>query len=606
MKVTSFTETLSSLKYKLLVSLVFAICSAKAQEMVDQLNTNYSDNVTWDAVTFTANCSTTDKLTFYDYRITAVNQVPTISLTSPSSTTSFTAPASVTISANAADADGTIAKVEFYNDTTLLNTDNSLPYLFNWTNVAAGTYRITAKVFDNNGATQTSAAVSITVSADNTTGKPNVWIQTDLTAVIKYPTITSSTTVSEAETDKDSDSDDHVALAQYLMLANKFNTVGIVLGVTNRDTKIDTKEFFDKTFRTAYTSDYACLSKNFSGYPTPDSLNVMESSMTAGAGIRTFKNTPENKYDNYDNLPATVKSLVNELKSDKYSASNPLYVLVWGGLDETAMAIKHLQFTKNTAALNRLFVVSHWTSSFFAQGTPQNPFEVANCRSGREACDYVHNEAKKTNAAFKFVDLGSVGQGGIVSGYGKWFAGGLNGDRAKQFRKSKLGDLMIISKFTQYGHPDGSDCATFYAILGSYGVKLSDYNSNGVLTEEDERAGVKAFAAKAEGMLDELLSISDKSFDCGSNGGGGSTDPVPVDTFLKAFPNPTTGILTLPEVLANDQIKVVSQLSGLTVLSKTIQQSGSTQLNISNQPAGNYTIQLVRNNQLLSRQIVKL
>ncbi len=85
-----------------------------------------------------------------------------------------------------------------------------------------------------------------------------------------------------------------------------------------------------------------------------------------------------------------------------------------------------------------------------------------------------------------------------------------------------------------------------------------------------------------------------------------ATDPVPVDTFLKAFPNPTTGILTLPEVLANDQIKVVSQQSGLTVLSKTIQQSGSTQLNISNQPAGSYTIQLVRNNQLLTRQIIKL
>ncbi len=85
-----------------------------------------------------------------------------------------------------------------------------------------------------------------------------------------------------------------------------------------------------------------------------------------------------------------------------------------------------------------------------------------------------------------------------------------------------------------------------------------------------------------------------------------ATDPVPVDTFLKAFPNPTTGILTLPEVLANDQIKVISQLSGLTVLSKTIQQSGSTILDISSQPAGSYTIQVTRNNTLITRQIVKL
>ncbi len=80
----------------------------------------------------------------------------------------------------------------------------------------------------------------------------------------------------------------------------------------------------------------------------------------------------------------------------------------------------------------------------------------------------------------------------------------------------------------------------------------------------------------------------------------------PDDTFLRAFPNPTTGILTLPEVLANDQIKVISQLSGQTVLSRTIQQSGSTILDISSQPSGNYTIQVTRNNQLITRNIVKL
>ena len=85
-----------------------------------------------------------------------------------------------------------------------------------------------------------------------------------------------------------------------------------------------------------------------------------------------------------------------------------------------------------------------------------------------------------------------------------------------------------------------------------------------------------------------------------------NTDPIPVDDFIKAYPNPTTGILTLPEVLANDQIKIVSQLSGTTVLTKTIQQNGSTQLDITSQPSGNYVIQIVRNNQLLTRLIIKL
>jgi beta-glucanase (GH16 family) len=95
----------------------------------------------------------------------SVNVAPTVSITSPSSGTSYTAPASVSLAANAADTDGTISKVEFYNGTTLLGTDTSSPYAFSWTNVAAGTYSLTAKATDNSGATTTSSAVSITVKS---------------------------------------------------------------------------------------------------------------------------------------------------------------------------------------------------------------------------------------------------------------------------------------------------------------------------------------------------------------------------------------------------------------------------------------------------------
>lgn len=98
------------------------------------------------------------------YGTAATNVAPTISLTSPVSTDAFTAPASVSINATAADVDGTISKVDFYNGTTLLSSDATAPYSFLWTNAAAGTYSITAKTTDNSGATATSAAVSITVA----------------------------------------------------------------------------------------------------------------------------------------------------------------------------------------------------------------------------------------------------------------------------------------------------------------------------------------------------------------------------------------------------------------------------------------------------------
>ncbi|MBC7485705.1 MAG: discoidin domain-containing protein [Cytophagaceae bacterium] len=98
------------------------------------------------------------------YGTVATNVAPTISLTSPISTDDFTAPASITINTIAADVDGTISKVEFYNGAALLTSDATASFVFAWTNVAAGTYSITAKVTDNSGASATSSAVSIRVA----------------------------------------------------------------------------------------------------------------------------------------------------------------------------------------------------------------------------------------------------------------------------------------------------------------------------------------------------------------------------------------------------------------------------------------------------------
>ena len=96
---------------------------------------------------------------------TTGNQAPTVSLTGPAASASFTAPASLPLTATAADADGTVSKVEFYQGTTLLGTATAAPYAYTWAGVAAGTYALTAKATDNQGATTTSAAVTVTVKA---------------------------------------------------------------------------------------------------------------------------------------------------------------------------------------------------------------------------------------------------------------------------------------------------------------------------------------------------------------------------------------------------------------------------------------------------------
>ncbi|MFW0740062.1 Ig-like domain-containing protein, partial [Flavobacterium sp. T12S277] len=92
------------------------------------------------------------------------NQAPTVSVTSPVNNAAFIAPASITINAVAADPDGTISKVEFYNGVTLLSTSTTSPYTYTWENVTAGTYAITVKTYDNANATATSSVVNVVVN----------------------------------------------------------------------------------------------------------------------------------------------------------------------------------------------------------------------------------------------------------------------------------------------------------------------------------------------------------------------------------------------------------------------------------------------------------
>ncbi|WP_127127736.1 DUF7594 domain-containing protein [Pseudoflavitalea rhizosphaerae] len=93
------------------------------------------------------------------------NIAPTVSISSPANNAAFTAPASVGITAVAADSDGSISKVEFFNGATKLGEALSSPYTFNWSNVAAGNYVLTARATDNGNASTTSAAVNISVTA---------------------------------------------------------------------------------------------------------------------------------------------------------------------------------------------------------------------------------------------------------------------------------------------------------------------------------------------------------------------------------------------------------------------------------------------------------
>ncbi|MDB5255563.1 MAG: C-terminal target protein [Chitinophagaceae bacterium] len=92
-----------------------------------------------------------------------VNQLPTIVLTAPVNNSTANAPANITMSADAVDADGFISRVEFYNGTLLLGVDNTAPYNYVWSGVGAGVYHLTAKAVDNQGSSKVSPVAVVTL-----------------------------------------------------------------------------------------------------------------------------------------------------------------------------------------------------------------------------------------------------------------------------------------------------------------------------------------------------------------------------------------------------------------------------------------------------------
>lgn len=93
------------------------------------------------------------------------NQPPSVTLTSPSNGATFTAPATISLAATASDPEGQLARVEFYNGSTLIGTTSTPPYAATWSNVVAGTYALKAVAYDTAGASASSAVATVTVSA---------------------------------------------------------------------------------------------------------------------------------------------------------------------------------------------------------------------------------------------------------------------------------------------------------------------------------------------------------------------------------------------------------------------------------------------------------
>jgi hypothetical protein len=99
---------------------------------------------------------------------TSINTPPRVSITAPANGAAFTAPASITIQAQATDSDGSVARVDFFSNGTRVGSDSTAPYSMSLTNLAAGNYSIVARATDNLGATADSSTVNTSVAGTTT------------------------------------------------------------------------------------------------------------------------------------------------------------------------------------------------------------------------------------------------------------------------------------------------------------------------------------------------------------------------------------------------------------------------------------------------------
>lgn len=95
------------------------------------------------------------------------NLKPTVSMTFPHADNTFgsLSLASVTLQANADDADGSISSVEFSSGGNVIGTSTTYPYSFAWQNLPAGSYAVSATAIDDKGARTTSKSVTFVISS---------------------------------------------------------------------------------------------------------------------------------------------------------------------------------------------------------------------------------------------------------------------------------------------------------------------------------------------------------------------------------------------------------------------------------------------------------
>ncbi|MDQ8204955.1 Ig-like domain-containing protein [Pelagicoccus sp. SDUM812003] len=87
----------------------------------------------------------------YSIAIEVENELPTVSIVAPSNGSTLSAGESFTMEATASDPDGSILRVDFFEGNSLLGSDDTAPYTWDFDGFEPGSYTLGARAIDNFG-----------------------------------------------------------------------------------------------------------------------------------------------------------------------------------------------------------------------------------------------------------------------------------------------------------------------------------------------------------------------------------------------------------------------------------------------------------------------
>ena len=182
-------------------------------------------NTSWAGTTYTAPALVVQDGVVYQW-LSPAN--PTIAITAPADN-SYTPARPVSITVSAADSDGTVTKVEFFDGAAKIGESTVAPFTFSWANPPSGAHVLTARATDAGGNFTTSEAVDLsvgptvsisataataseapgntgafTLTRDTTVGTTTVNYSVSGTAVagLDYPALTRSVSFASGEAEK--------------------------------------------------------------------------------------------------------------------------------------------------------------------------------------------------------------------------------------------------------------------------------------------------------------------------------------------------------------------------------------------------------------------